>query len=235
MVLSTSWSSSSWEVPEEGFSVSLNVYDLSQGFAAALSGPILGLQLDGIWHSGLVVYGREFFYGGGICVDEPGRTPYGVPKETLLLGTTQLPPALFSEFLAEASSRYRMQDYSLLTHNCNHFTDECAKLLLGSGIPVHIVNLPQTAMASPLLRSWAPLVEQMQRSFIDNFMSQASTTSASPAPAVASAAAATAMPSRPFSSSMGGRDSGGVLPGEEEDPELAEAIRLSLQDQAGSR
>ncbi|EME30583.1 uncharacterized protein Gasu_20450 [Galdieria sulphuraria] len=56
--------------------VSLHVYDLSQGLARQWSTWILGTQLEGIWHTGIVVYSKEFFYGGGICVERPGQTPY---------------------------------------------------------------------------------------------------------------------------------------------------------------
>ena len=42
----------------EGTSVSLNVYDLSQGLAKSLSQAIIGHQIEGIWHTGIVVYGK---------------------------------------------------------------------------------------------------------------------------------------------------------------------------------
>jgi len=34
-------------------------------------------QLDGVWNSGIVVYGKEFYFGNGICYDLPGCTPLG--------------------------------------------------------------------------------------------------------------------------------------------------------------
>jgi hypothetical protein len=27
---------------------------------------LLGKQIDGIWHTGIIVYGKEFYFGGGI-------------------------------------------------------------------------------------------------------------------------------------------------------------------------
>ena len=59
------------------YSVSLNVYDLSGGMAAQFSRQLVGKQIDGIWHTGLVVYNKEFYYGGGISYDSPGSTPFG--------------------------------------------------------------------------------------------------------------------------------------------------------------
>ena len=44
-------------------------------------GRLSGKQIDGVWHTGVVVFGKEFFFGGGIQSGDPGETPYGVPKE----------------------------------------------------------------------------------------------------------------------------------------------------------
>lgn len=42
----------------QGFTVTLNLYDLSQGMAKNMSRMIIGKQVDGIWHTGIVVYGK---------------------------------------------------------------------------------------------------------------------------------------------------------------------------------
>jgi desumoylating isopeptidase 1 len=62
---------------ESSFKVQLNVYDLSGGMAAQWSRQLCGRQIDGIWHTGIVIYGKEFYYGGGISYDLPGSTPFG--------------------------------------------------------------------------------------------------------------------------------------------------------------
>ncbi len=38
-------------------------------------------QLDGIWHTSIVVGGQEIYYGGGIQTAVPGTTPHGQPVE----------------------------------------------------------------------------------------------------------------------------------------------------------
>ena len=57
--------------------VKLHVYDLSGGLAQIGSKKYIGKQFDGIWHTGIVVYGKEYYYGNGICFDTAGLTPFG--------------------------------------------------------------------------------------------------------------------------------------------------------------
>nr|KAF6368166.1 desumoylating isopeptidase 1 [Myotis myotis] len=60
--------------PSNLYPVKLYVYDLSKGLARRLSPIMLGKQLEGIWHTSIVVHKDEFFFGsGGIssCPPEP--------------------------------------------------------------------------------------------------------------------------------------------------------------------
>ena len=68
------------------FPVTLNLYDLSAGEAKKHSHKKLGKQVDGVWSSGIVVYGKEFYFGKGICYDQPGRTPQGDLLIQLIFG-----------------------------------------------------------------------------------------------------------------------------------------------------
>ena len=51
--------------------VQLYVYDISQGLTKQFGPTLLGIPIEGIWHTGVVVYGQEYFYGGGISYDFP--------------------------------------------------------------------------------------------------------------------------------------------------------------------
>lgn len=45
-------------------SVQLYIYDLTKGMASMMSQMLLGRHIEGVWHTAVVVYGREYFYGG---------------------------------------------------------------------------------------------------------------------------------------------------------------------------
>ena len=44
------------------------------------------LQIDGIWHTSIVVGGLEYYYGGGVNQARPGSTPFGQPLQVIDLG-----------------------------------------------------------------------------------------------------------------------------------------------------
>jgi hypothetical protein len=145
----------------EGQEVKLYYYDISNGMATQFA-PMIGFPLEGIWHTGIVVFGWEYFYGGGINYDVPGMTPFGSPVKTITLGRTNISMDLFQEFLTSVSTRFTVNTYNILTHNCNNFTNECSNFLLGKGIPEDIVALPQRLMATPLGQAFKPMFDQMQ-------------------------------------------------------------------------
>jgi hypothetical protein len=53
------------------FKVKLFTYDISNGMAKSFSPMFIGKVIEGVWHTSLVVYGNEYFYGGGVCVEKP--------------------------------------------------------------------------------------------------------------------------------------------------------------------
>ncbi|OMO97523.1 hypothetical protein CCACVL1_04534 [Corchorus capsularis] len=147
---------------EEGHKVALYVYDLSQGLARQLSMTFLGKVIEGIWHTGVVVYGNEYFFGGGIQHAPVGTTPYGKLIRVIDLGVTHVPKDVFEMYLQEISPRYTAETYSLLTHNCNNFSNEVAQFLVGSGIPDYILQLPNEVMSSPMGALLMPMIRNLE-------------------------------------------------------------------------
>jgi hypothetical protein len=153
---------------EGGEKVVLNIYDLSQGLARQLSASLLGKVIEGIWHTGVVVYGNEYYFGGGIQKTPVGQTPYGRPLKTVGLGYTQLPKEVFEDFLNEISPRYTQATYNVLRHNCNNFSEEIAQFLVGTGIPEHILGLPDEVMNSPMGGMLLPMIQQLETTLKHN-------------------------------------------------------------------
>ncbi|XP_010940729.1 uncharacterized protein [Elaeis guineensis] len=147
---------------EDGHRVTLNVYDLSQGLARQLSVTLLGKAIEAIWHTGVVVYGNEYYFGGGIQCDPAGMTPYGTPLRVIELGVTHVPKEVFEEYLREIGPRYTAETYKLLSHNCNNFSNEVAQFLVGTTIPDYILNLPNEVMNSPMGPLILPMIQQLE-------------------------------------------------------------------------
>ncbi|KAH6942991.1 hypothetical protein HPB50_013437 [Hyalomma asiaticum] len=137
---------------ETSFEVQLYIYDLSKGLAKTLSPMLIGKQLPGIWHTSIVAYGREYFFGSmGIESCGVGETILKEPDQILSLGRTELPYSLFLEYIfALGESSYKPHTYDLFRHNCNNFTQEVAVFLTGKSIPQEILDLPDEFLSTPL-------------------------------------------------------------------------------------
>eukprot|EP00879_Flechtneria_rotunda_P006773 GHRR01007117.1.p1 GENE.GHRR01007117.1~~GHRR01007117.1.p1 ORF type:complete len:308 (+),score=139.83 GHRR01007117.1:796-1719(+) len=121
------------------------------------------LQIEGVWHTGVVIDGREeIFFGYGIHRARAGTTMFGQPHRIIDLGTTELPPEMREELLADLTSRYRPEDYSLLWHNCNHFSNEFGQLLTGEGLPDYILSQAETVFNTPWGESLMPMIMAME-------------------------------------------------------------------------
>ncbi|CAF5145851.1 unnamed protein product, partial [Rotaria sp. Silwood1] len=52
--------------------VKLYIYDISYGLAGAYGSVLLGKKIEGVWHTGVGVHGREYLYGSsGISYTPP--------------------------------------------------------------------------------------------------------------------------------------------------------------------
>lgn len=157
--------------------VELYVYDLTRGMARAMSRQLLGIQIDAVYHTSLVLYHREIFYGAGIQESRPGTTHHGAPIERISLGVTHLLEDTIDEYLESLKQVYSASSYDLFEHNCNNFTNDFGMFLVGKGIPEHITALPRRVLDTPFGAMLRPQIDASMRS-----VTQAS---AAPQPAAA--------------------------------------------------
>ena len=144
------------------YPVTLYIYDLSQGMARTL-GPSLGLpNLEGVWHTAIVVHDTEIFFGGsGIEHCLPGNTMLGRPLEAKVLGRTSISMENLTNYLRQiGQSEFHGSRYDLFKHNCNNFSSTLTKFLGVQDIPRHILDLPDQVLASPMAAVLRPIIEQ---------------------------------------------------------------------------
>lgn len=130
-----------------------------------MSMSFLGRQIDAVWHTGVIVFGKEWFFSGGIRSMEHQAfiRSHGLAPITYLdMGETEITEAVFREFLMSISPRFTAATYNLLRHNCNNFSNEVCQFLLSKPIPEHIINLPNEVLSSPLGGLLRPMLEQME-------------------------------------------------------------------------
>jgi hypothetical protein len=135
--------------------VVLNWYDVSHGLAQWVPPSMLGgRRLQGIWHLGVVAFGKEFWYGGRVLASEPGSAPFPPgPLRTTTIGYTTRATEELHDFLRfELAPRYTADSYDVLKHNCNHFADEVVGFLVpGAHVPDEARLQSETFLSSSLL------------------------------------------------------------------------------------
>ncbi|KAM6500712.1 PPPDE putative peptidase domain containing protein [Amanita muscaria] len=143
--------------------VKLYVYDLSNGLAKQLSKQLTGKQLDGIWHTSVVVFSKEFLYGQGIIVTPPGQSHFGNPLQILDMEETFIDEDTFNEYIHAMKEHYTADKYHLLEFNCNSFTNDVIGFLTGKSIPSFIGDLPTDFLSTPFGAALRPTIDAMYR------------------------------------------------------------------------
>ncbi|KAL4073110.1 putative DUF862-domain-containing protein [Scleroderma yunnanense] len=96
--------------------VQLYVHDISNGLARQLSMQLIGRQIDGIWHTSVVVFGKEIYYGRGIRVQHPGRGHYGRPLRVVDMGETAIDEETFEQYIMAMREQYTLDKYHFIAY-----------------------------------------------------------------------------------------------------------------------
>ncbi|KAF2094682.1 DUF862-domain-containing protein, partial [Rhizodiscina lignyota] len=141
--------------------VVINVYDL---LPPGKLSSILWFFGGSLLHSGVVVNGREYAYGGhdkrgvsGVYWTRPKlEPPGGTFKCEILQGFSFLPEAEIEQVIQEASQKFQGTSYNLLTNNCNHFTSYLCEKLTSKQAPSWLNRAASIGLALPCVvpREW---------------------------------------------------------------------------------
>ena len=145
----------------KGAKVVVYQYDLTNGMVKSMSKGLLGKTIDGIWHTSVCVYGKEYFYGGGIQIGSPKKTPYGYPVKELDMGYTSMDKEVFEAYLKQIDSQFTQENYNVLNHNCNHFTDTALYFLTNKHLPDAILKQHEMILSTPMGSMLRPMLESM--------------------------------------------------------------------------
>lgn len=115
-------------------------------------------------HTGVVINGREYAYGGH---DRPNTTgvywtaprtvpPGGTFKMEILHGFTFAPQHEIDSIIKSTSEEFPGTAYNLLTKNCNHFTQSLCERLTGQRGPNWLNRAASIGVALPCMvpRDW---------------------------------------------------------------------------------
>jgi len=178
------WSAFAHFLGRQTAPVELVLYDISHGASRLFSPVLLGRHFEAIYHSSVLVFGTEFWYGGNLFENEPPLDPqiFGRPLSDSLeqleasaynpelrvvrLGYTLATMGELREVLRNVmKTRYRPDNYDVLTHNCNCFSDDVVKFLTGKGIPENVRRLPELVMSTPAATLLRPFLNRWLRGF----------------------------------------------------------------------
>ncbi len=91
--------------------------------------------------------------------------------------------------------------YSLLRHNCNHFTDTALQFLTGKNLPSRILNQASEFLATPLGQQIGPMIEAFSGNMSDRVPGTFRTVVTPPAPPTTTTVPAP-KPKNPFVSNL---------------------------------
>jgi len=139
--------------------VTLHLYDLSNGMGTKIAPFLISNDLQGVWHTGLCVFGKEYFFSRDTVFDESGATSFGKPLKVVSLGYTLWRQSELHKYIVdELKPRFHRGTYDAIDFNCNNFTNALAQYLLGKNLPDEVFNMANNLKTSTLIRTLRPVL-----------------------------------------------------------------------------
>lgn len=167
--------------------VELLLYDITQGNSKLFSSALLGKKFEAIYHSSILVHGKEFWYGGDIFMKEPPMSHVFGPtlekSSEMNLQQSKYLPELKSVHLGytfmtlDEIVEHQSQDmcaiftkdkYHVSTWNCNHFSNHLAQVMCGNSIPEVITQQPKVVLDAPSVQALVSVLNKWLGGFQDD-------------------------------------------------------------------
>lgn len=142
--------------------VSLISYDISGNATKNLSRILFGRKIEGIWHTSVLAFGYEWWFGGDCFQSRPFSTPFGpTPDKVEDLGETTRTLQELKEFMkTKMRKKYNYATYDVITNNCNNFTNDISYFLIHRGIRRSIISLPGDLLSGGLAKLMRPFLNK---------------------------------------------------------------------------
>mmetsp|Transcript_35465 Transcript_35465/g.81134 ORF Transcript_35465/g.81134 Transcript_35465/m.81134 type:complete len:529 (+) Transcript_35465:144-1730(+) len=185
------WEYAAYRFGLEKVPVELLLYDLSEGLAEQYGGVLLGEHIPAVYHTSVLVHGKEYFYGRCVYQNssppligqfgsaltkfaEPLRVSTYVPGlDVYPLGHTFASEQIVKGIASNLSAGcYASGRYHPLTNNCNHFAHEFAQHLTGLGIPMAVRKQTEMFLRSNAIQALLPALKSWHGLFGDSELAQ---------------------------------------------------------------
>jgi hypothetical protein len=133
--------------------VTLLQYDISSKATKVFGRLLFGKKIEGIWHTSLLCFEKEWWYGGDLFRSTPLKTPFGEPVKRVELGETYFTQQELMKHITEhLHDKFNQKTYDVFENNCNNYTNTISIFLCGKKIPQEILDMPRDLMAGGVAR-----------------------------------------------------------------------------------
>lgn len=115
--------------------VQVRVYNIDRWNMSPIAAKALKKNCEAIWHVGVTVFGKEYWYGAIVESQNLTEVDYVFgfgPTHVYNIGKTDLDPEEFDKWVFEDRAReYQVEKYDCFNHNCHHFARDLVLKLTG--------------------------------------------------------------------------------------------------------
>jgi len=142
--------------------VVLHCYDVSDGLVSNISPWAACQSIEGIWHTSVVVFGKEFYWSSVVRFEKPRETVWGDPTKEIAMGSTWFREDEFVRFIVkELHPVFTKEAYDVLSFNCNHCCDRLCMWLTGNHVPDKFLHQAQNIMEEESIEFFRPMIQRL--------------------------------------------------------------------------